>query len=431
MGIVFHARVRRARTTNGRSTRGLSTSIHDSSLLSRTSTRAAPARGRRDAMPWASEPLPHLRDGYDPCTFAPWDSAHAVVRASAWVDVFRRSTTSFEVRASGDARAFADDGEREERARGFGRAFEDVLRAVELGDDAEAEKACREASGTEWPAAWRGANCLELCRARDGLLRSHGFADVFEQVKREENETAMRAVLGVFARCDAVEDDDARLLELVRGAFAGNIFDLGAAASTELFENGGVNFARTVETLRPRPWCVDDFDALRARFREVRHKKAIVFVDNAGADVCLGMIPFVRELLRRGTEVVLAANETPSINDVTARELREHVFPLLIKQDDETLCEAIARGRLRVVSSGSDMPVIDLRYLSPEICAEAKDADLLVLEGMGRGIETNLFAQFTIDCLKLAMIKHEEVATLLKGNLYDCVCKFDVGSGAT
>ena len=42
-----------------------------------------------------------------------------------------------------------------------------------------------------------------------------------------------------------------------------------------------------------------------------------MFVDNAGADVCLGMIPFVRELIRRGTEVVVAANETPSINDIT------------------------------------------------------------------------------------------------------------------
>jgi cobyric acid synthase len=58
---------------------------------------------------------------------------------------------------------------------------------------------------------------------------------------------------------------------------------------------------------------------------------------------------------------------------------------------------------------------------------EARDADLVVLEGMGRGIETNLYARFSIDSVKLAMVKHKEVATLLGGELYDCVCKFDEG----
>lgn len=34
-----------------------------------------------------------------------------------------------------------------------------------------------------------------------------------------------------------------------------------------------------------------------------------------------GMLPFARELLRAGTRVVIAANELPSINDITAAEL--------------------------------------------------------------------------------------------------------------
>lgn len=33
------------------------------------------------------------------------------------------------------------------------------------------------------------------------------------------------------------------------------------------------------------------------------HKRALLFVDNSGADVVLGMLPLARELLRRGTEV--------------------------------------------------------------------------------------------------------------------------------
>lgn len=33
------------------------------------------------------------------------------------------------------------------------------------------------------------------------------------------------------------------------------------------------------------------------------HKCALFFVDNSGVDIILGVMPFVRELLLRGTEV--------------------------------------------------------------------------------------------------------------------------------
>ena len=39
----------------------------------------------------------------------------------------------------------------------------------------------------------------------------------------------------------------------------------------------------------------------------------------------------------------------------------------------------------------------------------AANADLIVLEGMGRALETNLYAQFSCNSLKLGMIKHPEV----------------------
>lgn len=47
----------------------------------------------------------------------------------------------------------------------------------------------------------------------------------------------------------------------------------------------------------------DDFDAFKERMDGFRHKRALLFVDNSGADVVLGMLPLARELLRRGTEV--------------------------------------------------------------------------------------------------------------------------------
>jgi hypothetical protein len=56
---------------------------------------------------------------------------------------------------------------------------------------------------------------------------------------------------------------------------------------------------------------VDDFDVFKERMlgsgdkKPAPHRRALLFVDNAGADVVLGMLPLARELLRRGTEVSL------------------------------------------------------------------------------------------------------------------------------
>ena len=51
------------------------------------------------------------------------------------------------------------------------------------------------------------------------------------------------------------------------------------------------------------------------------YRRVVMFVDNAGADIVLGMLPFARELLRTGADVIVAANSQPAINDITAAEL--------------------------------------------------------------------------------------------------------------
>lgn len=76
----------------------------------------------------------------------------------------------------------------------------------------------------------------------------------------------------------------------------GNIFDLGVVLSVDLYDIDGVDFVLMVNGLKSRSWCVDDFDALRARFATKMYVKVIVFVDNVGVDVCLGMILFICEL---------------------------------------------------------------------------------------------------------------------------------------
>ncbi|KAL5139057.1 Uncharacterized protein HKD37_10G029074 [Glycine soja] len=149
----------------------------------------------------------------------------------------------------------------------------------------------------------------------------------------------------------------------------------------------------------------------------------IIFVDNSGADIILGIIlPFARELLRRGSQVILAANYLPSLNDVTYAELIKIISKL---KDEEGRLVGVGTSNLLIANSGNDLPVIDLTRVSQELGNLANDLDLVILEGMGRGIETNLYAQFKCDSLKIAMVKHPEVTEFLGSRFYDCVIKYD------
>lgn len=56
---------------------------------------------------------------------------------------------------------------------------------------------------------------------------------------------------------------------------------------------------------------------------------------------------------------------------------------------------------------------------------ELKTTDLIVIEGMGRAVHTNLDAQFTCDSLKIAVIKNSWLAKRLGGEMFCVICKFE------
>ncbi|CAL0321099.1 unnamed protein product [Lupinus luteus] len=260
-----------------------------------------------------------------------------------------------------------------------------------------------------------------LCKLREQVLREVGFRDIFKKVKDEENEKAIFLFENVVHLNDTIEDEGERLESLVRGMFAGNVFDLGSAQLAEVFARDGMSFSATCQNLVPRPWVIDDLDTFKLKWTNKSWKKVIIFVDNSGADIILGILPFARELLRRGSQVVLAANDLPSINDVTYSELIEIISKL---KDEEGFLMGVSTSNLSVANSGNDLPVIDLKRVSQEVAYLANDADLVILEGMGRGIETNLYAKFKCDSLNIGMVKHVEVAQFLGSRMYDCVIKY-------
>lgn len=276
----------------------------------------------------------------------------------------------------------------------------------------------------ENPASLDGKlNVITLDRVRGQILRKLKIADPFAYIKSRENDAALKMYPDIVRRLHSLSSQE-KWLHLVECVFAGNIYDMGAMEVMHLGDEEA-DFVTLIDQIRPRPWLVDDYDRLEADLLPsppTKWAKALVFVDNAGSDFILGLMPFVRELALGGTHIVLAANELPSLNDMTVNETISVVQR--IAADDGHLMALIDAGMFEVVSSGNDIPLIDLSNVSDELNAAAEGVDLVVLEGMGRAVESNFDAKFKVDSLQLAILKDQAVATRMGGKLYDCVCKY-------
>ncbi|RXH96222.1 hypothetical protein DVH24_008726 [Malus domestica] len=278
----------------------------------------------------------------------------------------------------------------------------------------------------EEPAAYGKLGLANLLELREECLREFQFVDAYRSIKQRENEASLAVLADLLMELDGMSEE-ARLLTLIEGVLAANIFDWGSRACVDLYHKGTIiEIYRMSRNKMQRPWRVDDFDVFKERMlgsgdkKPRPHKRALLFVDNSGADVILGMLPLARELLRRGTEVVLVANSLPALNDVTAMELPEIVAEaakhcdilrraaeaggLLVDAMVSTLDGSKGNSSsvpLMVVENGCGSPCIDLRQVSSELAAAAKEADLVILEGMGRSLHTNFNAKFKCDALKV------------------------------
>lgn len=301
----------------------------------------------------------------------------------------------------------------------YGRAAERQINAVRkeffaLLDKWEAD-----------PASAEGGVLHEMTlgRCRQSLLRKHNLHDPYQRVKEQDNAAAIALYSQTVRKLHAMGGDE-KWLHLIEGVFAGNVFDLGIPASQRTAE-ADEGFFEALESVKPRPWLIDDFDGLAADLAPAPPTKwgrAVVFVDNAGSDFVLGLMPLVRELALEGTQIVLAANEYPVLNDMTADETVDVVEQLAAIDPD--LAALIEAEMFEVVSTGNDIALLDLADVSDELNEAAADADLILLEGMGRAVESNLDAKFTVDTLHLAILKDAHVAQRAGGELLDCLCKY-------
>lgn len=93
--------------------------------------------------------------------------------------------------------------------------------------------------------------------------------------------------------------------------------------------------------------------------QEPPHRCAAIFVDNSGVDIILGILPFVRDLLQRGTKIILCANSMPALNDVTYLELTA-----ILKKASKlsnVIKYALKENRLIAMPTAQAGPCLDLR----------------------------------------------------------------------
>ncbi|XRB08780.1 damage-control phosphatase [Pycnococcus provasolii] len=316
------------------------------------------------------------------------------------------------------------------------------------------------------PCCYGRPSLSAILELREECLREFDFTDAYQVAKARENDAAMTVLPGLLNELEEARSRSEEMLPhlLLEGLLAGNVFDWGAKACVQLYEDGSIlDIYKASQKNLSKPYAVDDSAAfVRAWHRQrawmrtgggrpAPWRRAIIFADNAGADVVLGVLPFCRALLGIGVEVVLCANRLPAINDITADEIRRDILPRAGLCAD-VFSHAYEKGvRLRdenggrvpmarewladyppplyVVDNGSGSPCLDLRRVPVDLSECAKHADLVVIEGMGRSVHTNFDAKLKCDVLKIALLKNLRLAQRLLGEevgkMFSCVVKFE------
>ncbi|OMH81380.1 Pantothenate kinase 2 [Zancudomyces culisetae] len=290
------------------------------------------------------------------------------------------------------------------------------------------------------PAAYGKLTIRSILNLKEQCLQICGFRDLFFEIKQKETNDAIAVLPGLLSQLDQITDRRELVKTLLDRMIVGNMFDWGSTEISSLMVNHAMSFenAKSKIIYNQKLNNSDKLaDKLAAHSSSSSHgdndsydhavyNQAVIFVDNAGADLVLGVIPFARFLLRCGTKVILAANSLPSVNDITCPELTDLV--LKIAEFDSTFQKSIENGNLQVCPTGSQGPCLDLSRLDERLVNRCPDADFIVIVGMGRAIHTNYHATFNVDCLKVAVFKSRLAAGAMGVDLYTGLCKFTPAS---
>lgn len=359
----------------------------------------------------ATAPLPLLADParYRACES---DLARCDVARTYWIALYIDHATAMLMRHARDAGDPAHD---HDEAAPPGPSWAAVCEAARRAMCARFRAAGVAAAGG------RSLTLLDLEAIRAEVLGAYRIGDPYRRIKAAENGRALAALPARLQQVRSIADPARRGAALLEGLLAGNLFDLGTPLTMDAFDRARAGDPAPGPAVPPRPWRLDDVDAFHRWLRAAPPGHAVMLVDNAGPDVVLGALPFAQDLAERGWRVTLGANERPSLNDITAAELE----PILAAARGSIAAGFDPAHRITVRSTGNAAPLIDLAHVDPDFARHAADASLLVLLGMGRALESNWRARFTVPVLRVAMVKDPEVARTIGAGVLDAIVRFD------
>ncbi|XP_058831770.1 4'-phosphopantetheine phosphatase [Topomyia yanbarensis] len=342
-------------------------------------------------------------DGYNPDTLDLHQDAEA---KEYWFNCFYKLVLKFEQQA---AKSQISDNTAVDRAAKYRKHYLAQLNQLKQED----------CSLNKRPLSIR--NLLEL---NESTLRMFGFDDPWKDQKRIENSGSIRKLNARLQQLDQLESMTGKWIEIVKGVLAGNMFDWGAQAVSQILESDA-NFGlkEALERIQKRPWLIDCLDQWLERMQGSPHRCATIFTDNSGIDIVLGIIPLVRELLLRQTKVLLCANTNPALNDITYNELKEVITQCCT--ECEVISDAYDTGMLKILGNEQNGPCLDFSLMTPDLCDEIAESDLVIIIGMARALHTNLNTKFTCETLKLAVVKNEWLAKRLGGETFSVICKYE------
>jgi uncharacterized protein with ATP-grasp and redox domains len=220
-------------------------------------------------------------------------------------------------------------------------------------------------------------NSPEVCRVMHGIVKQRtGVADPYREIKQRGIQTALK-LLPALKRY--VEDRKDRLYAALKAAATGNVLDSSISSS--------IDFEACLEDEFNKPFTICDIHALEEKLKV--SKTLLIIGDNAGETVLDRIL--IEEL--PPLDVTYAVRSAPIINDATK----------------EDACASGLESYARIISTGCDVPGVNLDECSREFLDAFYGADIVICKGQGNyetlsECDRDLFFLLKAKCIVLARL---------------------------
>ncbi|KAK7265605.1 hypothetical protein RJT34_33227 [Clitoria ternatea] len=166
-----------------------------------------------------------------------------------------------------------------------------------------------------------------------------------------ESEASLAVLPDLLMELDSL-DEETRLLTLIEGVLAANIFDWGSRACVDLYHKGTIiEIYRMSRNKMQRPWRAGGVQLIHDEGtgdeKPPPHRRALLFVDN---------FPLARELLRRGTEIILEGMGRALHTNLNAQFQCDALKPKMDQKSEGSCFIGIAKLNV-VLEGGCDVKV--------------------------------------------------------------------------